>query len=162
VRYSWEQPNVLGSAGGPRLALPLLAADTFFIVNGDTLTDVDPAALYRAHRASGALITLALVPNTSPEQYGGVQLDAGGAVTRFWDVGTPADYLRTHEALGGIGDATVGRRGLIDRSAHVTRSILWDDVIVESGCQIDRCVVTDRVRVRAGSAYRDVMLVAGP
>src|SRR5689334_13845428 len=34
VRYSWEQP-VLGSAGGPRRAAPLLATDTFLIVNGD-------------------------------------------------------------------------------------------------------------------------------
>ena len=39
VRYSWEQPVVLGSAGGPRQALPILGADTFLIVNGDTLTD---------------------------------------------------------------------------------------------------------------------------
>ena len=43
VRYSWEQP-VLGSAGGPRHALPLLVdarRRRFLIVNGDTLTDVD-------------------------------------------------------------------------------------------------------------------------
>ena len=53
VRYSWEQPVVLGSAGGPRLALPMLEADTFFIVNGDTLTDVDLGQLAAAHDASG-------------------------------------------------------------------------------------------------------------
>ena len=41
VRYSWEQPQVLGSAGGPRQALAIIGADTFLIVNGDTLTDVD-------------------------------------------------------------------------------------------------------------------------
>ena len=41
VRYSWEQPRVLGSAGGPRLALPIIGAERFFIVNGDTLTDLD-------------------------------------------------------------------------------------------------------------------------
>src|ERR1041385_7127158 len=44
VRYSWE-PIVLGSAGGPRRALPLLSSSTFLIVNGDTLTNVDVAAL---------------------------------------------------------------------------------------------------------------------
>ena len=32
---------MLGSAGGPRQALPIVGADTFLIVNGDTLTDVD-------------------------------------------------------------------------------------------------------------------------
>ena len=66
VRYSWEQP-VLGSAGGPRHALPLLTdggSQTFLIVNGDTLTDVDLAALLnRPTRRRGALVTMALIPN---------------------------------------------------------------------------------------------------
>ena len=42
VRYSWE-PRMLGSAGGPRRALPLLDAERFLIVNGDTLTDCNLA-----------------------------------------------------------------------------------------------------------------------
>ena len=64
IRYSWEVP-VLGSAGGPKRAIPLvanLAPDPvripnpghFLIVNGDTLTDVDLARGRRgpsAHRA---------------------------------------------------------------------------------------------------------------
>src|SRR5688572_14627239 len=44
VRYSWETP-VLGSAGGPKRALPLLGASRFLLVNGDTLTNVDVAAV---------------------------------------------------------------------------------------------------------------------
>jgi mannose-1-phosphate guanylyltransferase len=83
VRYSWEQPQVLGSAGGPRQALPILGADAFLIVNGDTLSDVDLGALNDAHRSSGALVTLALVPNRNPEQYGGVRLGADSSVTGF-------------------------------------------------------------------------------
>jgi len=82
VRYSWE-PQLLGSAGGPRLALPLIAADPFLIVNGDTITDVDLTALREAHAASGALVTLALVPNRDFEHYGGVLLDGERRVTRF-------------------------------------------------------------------------------
>jgi NDP-sugar pyrophosphorylase family protein len=83
VRYSWEQPRVLGSAGGPRHALDLLAAAPFLIVNGDTLTDVDLAALADAHAASGALVTMALVPNREFQRYGGVSVDAIGQVTGF-------------------------------------------------------------------------------
>src|SRR3954447_1429919 len=66
VRYSWESP-VLGSAGGPRHALPLLldgtGADggTFVLVNGDTLTNVDLLHMIDAHRPSGSLVTMAVI-----------------------------------------------------------------------------------------------------
>ena len=88
VRYSWEVP-VLGSAGGPKRALPLLSnpepgvpspgsrvpdRGTFLIVNGDTLTDVNLAAVVDDHRRSGALVTMAVVPNTEPEKYSGVRV----------------------------------------------------------------------------------------
>jgi NDP-sugar pyrophosphorylase family protein len=79
VRYSWESP-VLGSAGGPRHALPLLldssAERTAIIVNGDTLTNIDLAAMIEQHRRTGALVTMALISNPRPDKYGGVLLDA--------------------------------------------------------------------------------------
>ncbi len=91
VRYSWERPHILGSAGGPRLARAIVGADPFLIVNGDTLTDVDLAPLIDAHAASGALVTLALVPNREFLRYGGVQMDAGGRVTGFMRRGPSAE-----------------------------------------------------------------------
>ena len=82
VRYSWEQP-ILGSAGGPKRALPLIERDPFLIVNGDTLTDVDLRALWREHIDSGASVTMALVPNPAPDKYGGAVVDTDGWVTGF-------------------------------------------------------------------------------
>jgi NDP-sugar pyrophosphorylase family protein len=82
VRYSLENP-VLGSAGGPRRALPLLASPRFLIVNGDTLTDLDLGALAAGHAGTGALVTMAVVPNHAPERYGGVVVDEDGAVVGF-------------------------------------------------------------------------------
>lgn len=95
VRYSWENP-VLGSAGGPRRAIPLLRttasgqASTFLIVNGDTLTDVSIADVVAAHRASGALVTMAVVPNTEPTKYGGALVDENGVITGFVRSGSTA------------------------------------------------------------------------
>ena len=95
IRYSWEVP-VLGSAGGPKRALPLLSnvepgtsdpgsripsPGTFLIVNGDTLTDLDLGALVHDHQRSGALVTMAVVPNTEPEKYSGVRVAEDGAFT---------------------------------------------------------------------------------
>jgi NDP-sugar pyrophosphorylase family protein len=110
VRYSWESP-VLGSAGGPRHALPLLldasrpavtagpkqddgegGVDnhhrTLLLVNGDTMTNVDLKALGDRHRRARALVTMALIPNPRPDKYGGVLLDERGVVTGFTRRGT--------------------------------------------------------------------------
>ncbi len=106
VRYSWES-SVLGSAGGPRHALPLIldgrrpspaggagvAADTFVLVNGDTLTDVDLPAMIRHHHERGALVSMALIPNPRPDKYGGVLVDERGAITAFTRRGSPGPSL---------------------------------------------------------------------
>jgi len=93
VRYSWEQP-VLGSAGGPRHALPLLtdAGDQrFLIVNGDTLTDVDLDGVLQRHAESGARVTMAVIRNPEPDKYGGVVLDDDGFVREFTRRGVVRD-----------------------------------------------------------------------
>lgn len=81
IRYSWEDP-VLGSAGGPRRALPLLDAERFLIVNGDTLTNVDLGAIVDAHAHANTLVTMAVAPGDTA-RYGGVVVDGRGSVTGF-------------------------------------------------------------------------------
>jgi mannose-1-phosphate guanylyltransferase len=144
VRYSWEQPDVLGSAGGPRLAAPLVGVDQFLIVNGDTLTDLDLSRLVSTHRASDALVTLALVPNTQPEQYGGIRLEEDrvvgfvprGASARgsFHFIGVQMaaacafETVRTGQAaqsIGGVYDRLMARRpGAIH--GYVCDASFWD------------------------------------
>ena len=48
----------------------------------------------------------------------------------FWDVGTPADYLDACLSIGRTeGDVLqVGRRSVVEPSAQVTDSVIWDDV----------------------------------
>lgn len=92
IRYSWE-PDVLGSAGGPARALPLLAADRFLIVNGDTLSDVDLPALVRQHVDTNALVTMAVVD--ADPRYNAIVADESGIVRTFWN--------RTHGTRGTLG-----------------------------------------------------------
>jgi NDP-sugar pyrophosphorylase family protein len=142
VRYSWEQPVILGSAGGVRQALPILGHDTFLVSNGDTLTDVDLAGLGRAHRSSGALVTMALVRGSA--QYGGVRLDHDGGVVGFTRPGQSADAYhfvgtqmvesRVFSALGpgqpaasvgGVYDALIAERPGSIRG-FVSDAAFWD------------------------------------
>jgi mannose-1-phosphate guanylyltransferase len=140
VRYSWEQPTLLGSAGGPRLALPILGIDTFFLINGDTLTDVDLEAVAAAHQESGALVTLALVPNTSFETYGGVLLDAAGVVTGFVRRG-PAARGSFH--LIGVQAVSAGAFNAVP-AGHIASSIggVYDALIREQPGSVRGFVTT--------------------
>jgi mannose-1-phosphate guanylyltransferase len=88
LRYSWEQP-ILGSAGGPRHALPLLEGDPYLLLNGDTLATVDLRALWEHHLGTGALVTMALIPNPEPARFGGALVDADGVITGFSRRGDP-------------------------------------------------------------------------
>jgi mannose-1-phosphate guanylyltransferase len=80
VRYSWE-PEILGSAGGPARALPLLDADRFLIVNGDTLAGVDLRELADRHVDTNALVTMAVVDGDP--KYNGILADDAGIVRGF-------------------------------------------------------------------------------
>ena len=80
VRYSWEM-EILGSAGGPARAIPLLAADRFLIVNGDTLADVDLRAMAAQHIDTNALVTMAVVD--ADPRYNAIVADEAGIVRGF-------------------------------------------------------------------------------
>lgn len=98
VRYSWENP-VLGSAGGPRHALPLLTdraggrtgTESFVIVNGDTLTELPIGGLMDTHEKCGARVTMSLIPNPRPDVYGGVRVEDGW-ITGFTRPGSERSY----------------------------------------------------------------------
>jgi len=79
VRYSWE-PVILGSAGGPRHALPLMDGETLLVVNAEPLCDFPIEPLVGAHRNSGADVTLAVVPNPAPDVFNGLVADDAGVV----------------------------------------------------------------------------------
>jgi NDP-sugar pyrophosphorylase family protein len=131
VRYSWET-LVLGSAGGPRHALSLLDAQQFLIVNGDTLTNLDLTALMAAHERSGALVTLAVVPNTEPDKYGGVTVDDGGAVTGFTRKGSEQ---RSFHFVGVQVAHAQAFAGLSDGIPYESIGALYPDLMrARSGC----------------------------
>jgi mannose-1-phosphate guanylyltransferase len=81
IRYV-EEPEPLGTGGAVKLAEPMLD-ETFLMLNGDVLTDIDLSGQLQAHRENGAQATLALVPVEDTSSYGLVLLDARGAVKRF-------------------------------------------------------------------------------
>ncbi len=79
-----KEPVIAGTGGALREARSLLAgADAIFLLNGDVLFDVDLPAALAAHRASGALATMVLLPMPAGGRYAAVEVDASGAVRRI-------------------------------------------------------------------------------
>ncbi|TMD74935.1 MAG: nucleotidyl transferase [Chloroflexi bacterium] len=81
LTYSVED-SPLGTAGSVMLARQQLG-ETFVVISGDSLTDIDLGAAARFHRERKAIATIVLKPVPNPLEYGVVVVDEGGAVQRF-------------------------------------------------------------------------------
>ena len=69
--------------------------ETFLVVNGDVLTEVDTSALVAFHRAHGASATIHLKAVDDPTRFGVVPTDAEGRVIEFVEK-PPADEAPTN------------------------------------------------------------------
>ena len=224
VRYSWE-PVLLGSAGGPRQALPHLGP-RFFVVNGDTLTELSLRDLLDDHLRTRAAVTLSVTAHPDPARYGGVLVASDGRVrgfapaggagsahfvgvqiaeasafadlparkpaatvgglydrlvrssagkgpggfrargggARFLDVGTPSDYLVACAVVAAEedqGGPMPGAASIVHSTAVLTRTVVWDRVVIGPRCRLEDCIVTDDVDLPAGTELRGAICVAG-
>ena len=75
----------LGTAGAVKMAQDRLRDDTFVIISGDAMTDVDLSALIAAHRAAKNDATIALWRVSNPLEFGVVITDDDGRITRFME-----------------------------------------------------------------------------
>jgi NDP-mannose synthase len=90
IAYSRED-EPLGTAGPLDLVRDELA-DTFLVVNGDTLSDIRFGDLIRHHVDSGAVATVALSRRTVFIDFGVVETDAEGRIVG-WREKPSIDYL---------------------------------------------------------------------
>jgi mannose-1-phosphate guanylyltransferase len=95
VTYAVE-PKPLDTAGAIRFAATFANVDeTFLVVNGDVLTELDVTSLLEFHRQRGAEVTIALHPVEDPSHFGVVPTDADGRVIAFVEK-PPADEAPTN------------------------------------------------------------------
>ena len=91
LHYAVE-PEPLDTAGAIAFAARHAGvSDTFVVMNGDILCDVDIAQLVAFHKERGAEGTLHLTPVDDPSQYGVVEVDDKGWVKRFVEKPAPGE-----------------------------------------------------------------------
>jgi mannose-1-phosphate guanylyltransferase len=84
--------------------------DTFFVLNGDILTDLDLGALLDHHRARGAMVTITLTEVDDARPYGLVAMNQSGRILEFRE--KPSEpvpgavnagtYVMEPEAIAGV------------------------------------------------------------
>jgi NDP-sugar pyrophosphorylase family protein len=94
IDYTLESPNILGTAGALDNARDLLKDDTFLIVNGKIITDIDIAAALETHQKSGAIATMILKENANFEKFTEVFVQ-NGEVKGFAS-GFPIENPKSH------------------------------------------------------------------
>jgi mannose-1-phosphate guanylyltransferase len=94
IRLSYsEEKELLGTAGGVRNVRDFLGNETFLVISGDALTDIDLDALCARHRDAGGIATLALREVEDPSQLGVVITDDAGRITGFQEKPDPGEAL---------------------------------------------------------------------
>ena len=88
-----REDELMETAGGLALARDrgLLGKEgSVLVINGDGVLNLDLDPLFVHHRASGDLVTLALLPHLAPDRWSRVLLDHDGRVTKILPPGQPS------------------------------------------------------------------------
>ncbi len=219
-----EEPEILGTSGAIDNARALLDGDTFVVINGKIITDIDLNAAFETHRRTNAIATLVLLPNFAFERFTVVETEDGflrgfgGMPSQDESAGDDPplmftgiqileprifDYIprgvfshsttdvypraiangeriavhlghgRWHELstlrrylvissllLAGTGKRFFAGAGCdIQANAQVEQSILWDNVVVESGARVRHAVLGDNVKIGTGEVVVNAAVV---
>jgi NDP-sugar pyrophosphorylase family protein len=97
--YYVEEPEILGTSGALDNARALLdGGDTFVVINGKIITDIDLNAALATHRRTKALATLVLLPNVECERFSVVKA-ADGLLRGFGGMPVKANFSEVNPPL---------------------------------------------------------------
>jgi len=91
LSYSLEE-KLLGTSGGVRNAADFLG-DSFLVISGDALTDIDLAAMREFHESHDGIATLATKRVSDTTQFGVAITGADGRIQGFQEKPEPAEAL---------------------------------------------------------------------
>src|SRR3990167_6567846 len=83
------EEKLSGDAGGVRGCREFLGDETFLVLMGDLLTDVNLSHLVRQHKLKGAIATIAVKQVADVSQFGVVLTDEQGFITGFQEKPNP-------------------------------------------------------------------------
>ncbi len=224
ITYTLEEPNILGTAGALDNAREYLENETFLIVNGKIITDIDISKAIETHKKSGALATMVLKENPNRERFTEVFAE-DGFVTGFgnfpetirnpkseirnplmftgihileprvfdyiprgeysdtvtvlyrpavekgekiaahitdgnwYELSTIPRYLDISLAMMNGRNVFSGDNCLLNESAEISNSVIWDNVRIESGARLNRTIIADGVTIKSHEQFENAAIV---
>ncbi len=101
LRFSRE-PVILGTGGGLKQAASFFGSEPFFVLNGDTVVELDLEAVRMRHEAGRAVATMVLREDPDVERWGPVDVDPEERVLRINDRGRRKDAAVTRLMFAGV------------------------------------------------------------
>jgi NDP-sugar pyrophosphorylase family protein len=150
VRLTYAvEPTPMNTGGGIAFAARAAGIDeTFAVINGDVLTDLDLTELVAFHRERGGEATIALTPVEDPTAFGVVPTDERGRVEAFLE---PADDVKKGLAVAAAPPPT----NLINAGYYVFEPAVIDRMPVDTSIHLETQVfprmVEDGVLFALGS-----------
>jgi len=92
IEYRFEE-ELLGTAGGVRNCADFFGDETFLVISGDALTDIDLTRFAERHRQAGGIATLAVKRVADTREYGVVIHDEDGRIGGFQEKPDPSEAL---------------------------------------------------------------------
>jgi mannose-1-phosphate guanylyltransferase/mannose-1-phosphate guanylyltransferase/phosphomannomutase len=92
IEYRYEE-ELLGTAGGVRNCRDFFGDESFLVISGDALTDIDLTRFAERHRAAGGIATLAGKRVADTREYGVMIHDENGRISGFQEKPDPAEAL---------------------------------------------------------------------
>src|SRR5271156_5907929 len=132
LEYRFET-ELLGTAGGVRACAEFFGEESFLVISGDALTDIDLGAFVARPRARGGGATLAVKRVDDTREFGVVLHDREGRITGFQEKPAP------EEALSDLGNCGIyifdprvfdyfPERPFVDWAQDVFPALLENDV----------------------------------
>ena len=86
-----EEDEPLGTGGALKKAEPLLQSETFIVMNGDSICDINFYDFYQFHKNKDALLSMALVRTKETQDFGSVIMNESHEITSFKEKVTTND-----------------------------------------------------------------------
>jgi NDP-sugar pyrophosphorylase family protein len=143
IHYSVEEPEILGTAGALDQVRDLLSDETFLVINGKIITDIDLDVALQAHREKPVIATLVMLPNVRREKFSQIIVNEQGHYGGF-------DKFPEPEQAGDT--SGMGKTPLMFTGIHILTPEIFE--------YIPRGIFSDSIRDVYPSAMKNGRVIA--